>query len=1127
MAEALRILILEDNRADAELVQFELEEAAFVFSSKVVMTEEDFVRELQEFSPDLILSDYDLPKYSGALALAEASRRCPDTPFILVTGAVTEDRAIDILTQGAKDYVLKNRLGQRLAPAVRRALTEAEEHRARKRAEEELHEAHKTLEKQVKERTSELQESRERLSLTLTSSGMGTFEWDLVHNKPFFDDYVYFLHGIKPENFFGEPEEFFQAIHPDDRHAIQDAQKKAIEQYTPYETEYRVILPYGRVHHIAARGRVLWDNAGRPARIIGVCWDITGRKQAEEARRQSEERHRLLVETMLQGVVRLDATGKIITMNPAAERILGKGREQFLCSSLDEEEHHAIRENGERFQGMEHPAMVALRTGLPVHGVIMGVFNPKLGDYRWISIDAVPVFHPGETHPSEVYTVFEDITERQRVEKVLQANEVQLSNALEMAHLGHWEYDVADDLFTFNDHFYKIFRTTVEQVGGYTMRSAEYAHRFVHPDDMNLVGQEIKKSIETTDPNFSQQLEHRIRYADGTDGYISVRVFVVKDSQGRTVKTYGVNQDITERKRTEEIQRRNQVSAERLATEMAVIAEIGRVVGSTLNVDTVYERFASITQKLISFDTLSVNLIDATQNLFRIAYFSGPSPSERTVGLDMPIAGTLTDYVMHRRKAMIFNSSGPEEMARLHPEVTKSLSIHAGYHSSMLIPLFSNDVMIGVLHFRARNKNAYRKADLRLAEQIGMQIAGAIANAQMFNDLSNTEKMRAKLQDQLLQAQKMESIGRLAGGVAHDFNNMLGVILGHAEMALEQVDPTQLIHSDIQAIQQAANRSKELTGQLLAFARKQLISPKVIAVNKAVKGTLKMLQRLIGEDIHLSLLPGKDLWSVKIDPSQLDQILANLCVNARDAIAGVGKVAIETGNVGIDEVYCAYRVGCAAGDYVQIAVSDDGCGMDKDTLDKLFEPFFTTKELGKGTGLGLAMVYGIVKQNNGFIDVYSEPGQGTTFKIYLPRHVGKAEQPRTEGSQESLMRGQEAVLVVEDEPEILSLTKRMLEMQGYQVLTAGRPSEAIRVAKGHTGEIHLLMTDVVMPEMNGRDLAKKMLSIYPNIKRMFMSGYTADVIANQGVLDDGVHFIQKPFSMKDLATKVREALEQK
>jgi len=394
-------------------------------------------------------------------------------------------------------------------------------------------------------------------------------------------------------------------------------------------------------------------------------------------------------------------------------------------------------------------------------------------------------------------------------------------------------------------------------------------------------------------------------------------------------------------------------------------------------------------------------------------------------------------------------------------------------------------------------------------------------------DRRQAEEDKAKLEGQLQQAQKMESVGRLAGGVAHDFNNMLGVILGHTEMALAQTDPAHPLHADLVEIHKAASRSADLTRQLLGFARKQTVAPKVLDLNMTVTGMLKMLRRLIGEDIHLNWLPFADLWPVKVDPSQIDQILANLCVNARDAISGVGKMTIETENRTLDEDYCALHAGFVPGNYVILAVSDDGCGMNKETLSHLFEPFFTTKGMGKGTGLGLATVYGIVKQNNGFINVYSEPDQGTTFKIYLPRHAGKTGQLQTKGPAVPARRGRETILLAEDEPAILELTTMMLERQGYTVLAASTPGEAIRLAGEYAGEIHLLMTDVVMPEMNGRDLAKNLLSLYPHLRRLFMSGYTADVIAHHGVLDEGVYFIQKPFSIKGLAAKVREALDQK
>lgn len=384
---------------------------------------------------------------------------------------------------------------------------------------------------------------------------------------------------------------------------------------------------------------------------------------------------------------------------------------------------------------------------------------------------------------------------------------------------------------------------------------------------------------------------------------------------------------------------------------------------------------------------------------------------------------------------------------------------------------------------------------------------------------------RKALEDQLRQSQKMESIGLLAGGVAHDFNNMLSVILGNAELALEQLEPSGSLYGDIQEIVHAAQRSAEVTRQLLAFARKQTIMPQVLGLNAVVGQTLKMLHRLIGEDIDLAWAPAEGLWPVWMDPSQVDQILANLCVNARDAIAGVGRVTIETANVTFDDVSCVGNSGAMQGEFVLLAVSDDGCGMDRETLGKLFEPFFTTKVAGKGTGLGLATVYGVVKQNNGFITVYSEPGQGTTFKIYLPRYTGQEASAR--GCVEEVApSGQgETVLLVEDEKGILKLGKTMLEKLGYRVLAVNAPRKALHVAEAHAGKIDLLVTDVVMSEMNGKELAKKLTAQWPEIKVVFMSGYTADVIAHHGVLEDGVSFLQKPFSKETLARKVREALQ--
>jgi PAS domain S-box-containing protein len=385
------------------------------------------------------------------------------------------------------------------------------------------------------------------------------------------------------------------------------------------------------------------------------------------------------------------------------------------------------------------------------------------------------------------------------------------------------------------------------------------------------------------------------------------------------------------------------------------------------------------------------------------------------------------------------------------------------------------------------------------------------------------EKQQQETQSRFIQAQKMESVGQLAGGVAHDFNNMLQVISSYAEIAMMKMESSHATYKYLSQIREAAARSADITRQLLAFARKQTISPRVIDLNDAVSKMLKLLQRLIGDDIEILWKPSPVSWLVRIDPSQVDQILANLSVNARDAISQNGRLTIETENVVFDGAYCMAHPGSRPGEYVMMAVSDNGSGMNKETLSHVFEPFFTTKGVGKGTGLGTATIFGIVKQNEGYVGVYSEPGVGTTFRIYLPRFEGEMLQTQTE--QPELPRGTETVLVVEDEAGILELSRQLLEQLGYTVLTASSPKEAIRLFEERGKEVDLLISDVVMPEMNGRELVQRIGAMKAGLKYLFMSGYTADVIANQGVLDEAVNFIQKPFSIQQLAAKVREALK--
>lgn len=459
-----------------------------------------------------------------------------------------------------------------------------------------------------------------------------------------------------------------------------------------------------------------------------------------------------------------------------------------------------------------------------------------------------------------------------------------------------------------------------------------------------------------------------------------------------------------------------------------------------------------------------------------------------------------------------------EEALLQSPKILKSGMHEAPFYQELWKTISSGRTWSGRMVNRHKNGNLFtEEATISPVVDRSGEITNYVA---IKRDITDQLKLEAQYQ----QAQKMESVGRLTGGVAHDFNNILSVIIGYSEMLLDQLEPSSSLYADVEKILEAGQRSAEIIRQLLAFSRKQTIVPRVLDLNETVAGMLKMLIRLIGEDIHLSWIPSAAATPVKMDPSQLDQILANLCVNARDAIDGVGRVTIETGTATLDREYCANNPGSVPGQYVTLVVSDDGVGMDKDVTEKIFEPFFTTKGM-HGTGLGLATVYGIVKQNLGFIQVYSEPGEGTTFRIYLPIHGDEAVWKAEVKTQKPASSRGESILLVEDDQLSLEMAASMLERLNYKVFKASSPQEALQLAENNSGKIDLLITDVIMPEMNGKALSSQIVSISPGLKVLYISGYTANVIAHHGILDEGVNFLQKPFAREDLAVKIREVLD--
>jgi two-component system, cell cycle sensor histidine kinase and response regulator CckA len=634
--------------------------------------------------------------------------------------------------------------------------------------------------------------------------------------------------------------------------------------------------------------------------------------------------------------------------------------------------------------------------------------------------------------------------------------------------------------------------------------------RITHPDDYaagsNAVRQLIEGKIE------SASLETRCLKKNGNVIDIYLTISLLRSSSGSPSYLLKQVQDITARKQAEQ-------RIEHLNRVLRAMRDVNQLIIRESDPQTLIQEASRL---LVDNRGYAFALIVLTDENGRLQSWagSGAASSSETIIATLERQGAPPCYDIIRSVEGVItidDRSGVCKKCPIVRDCTKAPSLgvrlrHENTNFGCIIAALDQDMSVD-------------DEECTLFFEMAEDIAFALNFIRMEADRELSERKREKLEHQLLQTHKMESIGRLAGGVAHDYNNMLSVIIGYTELAMEKIGPEEPMYEDLKEVLAAAERSTQITKQLLAFARQQTIAPELLDLNDTVEGMLKMLRRLIGEDIDFSWQPEIEVWPVKIDPTQINQILANLCVNARDAITDVGKVTIETQNVSFDKDYCADHAGFLPGDYVMLAVSDDGSGMTPETLDKAFEPFFTTKVPTRGTGLGLATVYGIVKQNNGFLNIYSEPEKGTTIKVYLPRHSGETVRVHRESPADIPLGRGETVLLVEDDGSILKLAQTILEKLGYTVLPATSPTEAKNLAAEHAGDIDLLITDVVMPEMNGRELSEHLHAQYPELETLYMSGYTANVIAHRGVLEEGVSFIPKPLSIKDLGVKVRQVLD--
>lgn len=1190
MENTIHVLHLEDDPVDAELIHTMLTEAGLAIRATRVQTRADFETALGDGGIDIMLADQELPAYDGMSALRLARERCPDIPFIFVSGTLGEERAIAALTRGATDYVLKQKLS-RLPSAVQRALREAQHWRERKQAERERQANLKHFESMDRiNRTLQRADDLEEMMKTALDAVVSIFDCDraflmypcdpdsTVWNVP--------MESTKP----GYPGVFdvglemamdpqvAETLHlllaadgpvafgPGTAHELPEevSQQFGFKSFLAMAVRPRTGSPWKFGIHQCSHARIWTAEETRLLESIGrrLADGLTGLLSLRDLR-ENERFLRNVVEHIPNMIFVKDAqTLKFVRINKAGEQLLGYSREALLGRT----DHDFFpEEEAESFTTADRQVLESAELlDIPEESI-----RTRSHHQRILHTKKIPILD--ETgNPQFLLGISEDITEPKQMYEALQDSEERLLLAAKAAQMGLWDWNINTGEIIWSDQCKAHYGFSPE-----TSITCELFLQALHPDDRDRVDAALKRSVEE---RTSYEVTKRTVWPDESIRWTNSRAEVHCDATGEPVRMVGVTFDITEFKEMEQtlIKREQEFrtlaenspdniarydtncrtvyvnpalektlgrsASEMLGTtpmEVAVINDfreyqekISEVLqtGKATEMDFVLEGIGKgVRHHNIRFvsergadDAIAGVLVvgrdvterkTAEEELRKLSHAIEQSPVSIVI---TDTAGTI-EFV-NTRFTEVTGYSYDEALGE-NPRILKSGVTPAEEYRRLWETISSGEVWRGEFHNRKKDGDFFREqatiAPVRNADNV---ITHYVA---VKEDITE----RLALESQLRQAQKMDAIGRLAGGIAHDFNNMLAVIIFNAELALERMDPTDPQRSRLDEILNAADRSAEMIGKLLAFGRRQTVSPKVLDLNETVEGILKMLRRLIGENIDLAWLPGARLWPIKVDPSQIDQILANLCVNARDAIEGVGRISIETSTAVFDANRCADRPEATPGEYVGLRVTDDGCGMDEDTLSKLFEPFFSTKEKGKGTGLGLATVYGIVSQNGGFIDVQSEPEHGSTFNIYLPRHAAAIAEPQEETPLAQNARGDESILLVEDELTMLDITTMMLEGLGYRVIAASTPSEAIRLAKEETGEIHLLICDVVLPEMNGRDLAKRLISLRPELSCLFMSGYAREIVAQQGILDEDVSFIPKPFSSRALAAKVRQMLD--
>jgi PAS domain S-box-containing protein len=888
------------------------------------------------------------------------------------------------------------------------------------------------------------------LRLGLRAARMGTWEWEVAGGTVVWSQGVESLFGLKPGSFAGTFDGYLACIHPEDRAGVAARFAEAISSGTQLAVEHRVLMGDGSVRWLRGEGEVIRSPDGKAQRLLGVVMDVTESVLAKERQRAGDQRNRLVIEALQEGIILYGADAVIEAANRRAEVILGADAGALVGRTIGTTLPHFIQEDGRPFADEHLPAAAALRSGQPQFNVVMGIDGTGR-EQTWLSGNALPLSGDQAGRSGGVVFSFVDITQRRRTDRALRESEERLRALAESV---------------------PGFITMADRTG-----TLLYINHVVEPYDRSAVlGENLRTFIlPEFHPVYFAALERVFTHgevasleirgigANGSSVWYFTRMGPIRNA-GRIIAAVIASIDITDRKQAELERRSFQAERDRLLERLQM--QLDRMpIGCLLN-----------------------------DKEFLITYVN--PAAER-------IFGFTNDEVVGRHPNDFFVPAGDrEKVARMFERLKRG------------------DMGVGGVSVNTTKDGRAISCEWHntpLFDAAG----GFIGFMSMVQDVTE----RKQLEEQFRQSQKMEAVGKLAGGIAHDFNNLLTAIMGYSEMLLARSVTEELRHGHARQIKKAAERAASLTHQLLAYSRKQVLQARVINLNEVVGEMNGLLRRVIGEDVELATELDPKLWKVKADPNQIEQALMNMAVNSRDAMPGGGKLTISTSNRVLDDIAVRAYPELTDGDYVELRVTDTGHGMEEGVRERIFEPFFTTKKVGQGTGLGLSMVFGVVKQSGGNISVTSRPHAGSSFEILLPRsQESETDKARRISEMGLEIRGSETILLVEDDPDVRALVRDTLSGRGYQVLEAADGHAALSLCEGFAGEIHLLLSDLIMPRMGGRELAERLCKLRPQLRVLFMSGYADDSQRGAVVQAPLMAFIEKPFTAASLCARIRSSL---